>query len=64
MFILGEISFQNQLIQFIQYGLRMARSDIVRYLSQRDPFLVRILLEESNQRFLYIIKVFCGHGFN
>jgi len=64
LFVFYEISFQYQLIQFIQYGLRMASPDIVSYFSQGDSFLIRVLFEEGNQRSLDVIKVFCGHGFN
>lgn len=58
MFIFDEISLQYQLVQFVQHRLRVACADIVRYLSQRDSFLVRILLEESDEGSLDVVEFF------
>ena len=52
MVIFDKISFEYELIEFIQNSLRVRSSDFICNFSERESLLIQILLEKSNQSFL------------
>lgn len=56
--IFDKVSFQDQLVELVQYGLWVASTYVMCNLSQRDALLVRVLLEESYEGFLDVVEFF------